>query len=92
MRKNNGFYLIGMSIINKPKLEVFPPVLTAFTRRVETFVSSGHICPYCNGEGAVFGKQTGAKEYEIDECPICEGCRNLQANINIAWEPDRTNN
>jgi DnaJ-class molecular chaperone len=77
-----------MSSISKPIVELCPPVLTAFNRFKETFTSHGHTCPYCNGKGAVCGRQTGDWEYDAETCPVCDGKGSLQAEIIIRWTPE----
>jgi DnaJ-class molecular chaperone len=78
-----------MSNLSRPVLEIYPPVLTTFTKRNETFTSGGHTCPYCNGKGQVCGRQTGPGEYGMDSCPVCGGTGSLQAEINIRWTPEK---
>jgi hypothetical protein len=74
-----------MSAINRPSLDIFPPVLTPFARNDEVFHTCPHPCPYCNGTGRVNGRQTGACEYVRERCPICEGKGEVKAKITIAW-------
>lgn len=80
-----------MSCLSKPVIEVFPPVLTEFTKRNETFISPGHTCPYCNGDGKVCGPQINVYQYEPVNCPVCEGAGRLQAEIVIKWSTDKKN-
>jgi hypothetical protein len=76
-----------MSAINKPTLDIFPPVLTPFTKKEEVFYTVPLPCPYCNGVGNVLGKQTGPGDYDRETCPICFGKRENQAKITIDWMP-----
>lgn len=76
------------------QLEIFPPVLTPFTKNGEVFTSTGHRCPYCNGAGS-FSSEKGyhgsaADELEEKECPICKGKGQLQAKVVIGWQPDES--
>jgi DnaJ-class molecular chaperone len=81
-----------MSNLSKPILEIYPPVLTAFTKKNETFTSGGHICPCCNGEGLIWGKQISIRDYNEDTCPICGGTGSLQAVISIQWVLEKASN
>ena len=75
-----------MSAINRPILEIYPPVLMPITRKGETFDSAWHQCPYCNGTGTVYSGQK-VYEHEYATCPVCEGEGKLRAKITILWEP-----
>lgn len=51
----------------------------------ETLVSVGHRCGCCGGNG-YFWREDGHGEHVKQPCPLCEGCGEVDAVIEIRWQ------
>ncbi len=72
----------------KHTLTITPPEFrTGQTMYGETFRSTGHKCPYCNGAGS-FRYEKSQDYIEDKKCPVCKGVGSLRAMIAIKWIPD----
>lgn len=67
----------------KRNIEICPPVMEVSE---ETLVSVGHRCGYCNGRGW-FWRDDGHKDSVKVPCPICNGHCEVDAVIEIRWQP-----
>lgn len=53
----------------------------------ENFVSTGHKCGYCKGNGWFWGTEEGSREDVHVSCPVCGGSGELDAIITVDWKP-----
>lgn len=74
-----------MSKIEK-QLGICPPVHMQKGTNRESFVSTGHGCSYCNGNGWFWGEDERGESLKND-CPVCEGSGELDAIIIVDWKP-----
>lgn len=52
----------------------------------ERIVSEGHECSYCRGHGRVLRLDAAGEEWEWQECPVCGGTGELDAEVTIRWK------
>lgn len=74
-----------MSKIEK-QLEICPPAYMCKGPGRENFVSTGHVCGYCRGNGWFWGEDERGERVKRD-CPVCEGSGGLDAIITVDWKP-----
>lgn len=75
-----------MSKIEK-QLDICPPAYMGKGLNRENFVSTGHKCDYCKGNGWFWGTEEGSREDVRKSCPVCEGSGELDAIITVDWKP-----
>lgn len=75
-----------MSKIEK-QLEICPPAYMCQGLGRENFVSTGHVCGYCRGNGWFWGTEEGSREDVHVPCPVCKGSGELDAIITVDWKP-----
>ena len=71
----------------KKQLEICPPAYMCKGPNRENFVSTGHKCGYCKGNGWFWGTEEGSREDMRKPCPVCEGSGELDAVITVDWKP-----
>lgn len=76
-----------MSKINR-NVELTPPDCQSTT---EKLVSVGHCCEYCHGNGWFWGEDEHGEDIHVD-CPVCQGHKEVDAVIDIKWQPSIHNN
>lgn len=54
----------------------------------EVFVSSGHKCCYCQGNGYFWGRDD-VSEAVKEPCPMCGGSGELDAIVTVEWRKGR---
>jgi DnaJ-class molecular chaperone len=54
---------------------------------VEGIYSSGHVCPYCKGNGWPWGEYRPGAGVEKAYCSKCKGSGMLDAMVTIEWKP-----
>jgi DnaJ-class molecular chaperone len=69
-------------------LTITPPAFSQGRSNSEVFISSGHECTYCSGNGHFAPQKTGYDEYESRMCPVCNGRGRMTARIVIGWTAD----
>ena len=71
----------------KKQLEICPPAYMCKGPNRENFVSTGHKCGYCKGNGWFWGTEEGSREDVHVSCPVCGGSGELDAIITVDWKP-----
>ena len=71
----------------KKQLEFCPPAYMCKGPNRENFVSTGHKCGYCKGNGWFWGTEEGSREDVHVSCPVCGGSGELDAIITVDWKP-----
>ena len=71
----------------KKQLEICLPPICARGLTGENFVSTGHKCGYCKGNGWFWGTEEGSREDVHVPCPVCGGSGELDAIITVDWKP-----
>jgi excinuclease UvrABC ATPase subunit len=71
----------------KKQLEICPPAYMCKGPNHENFVSTGHKCGYCKGNGWFWGTEEGSREDVHVSCPVCGGSGELDAIITVDWKP-----
>jgi excinuclease UvrABC ATPase subunit len=67
-------------VLNAPdSIDMLPPR--------EAFVSTGHVCNYCHGEG--WKLDMGERESRKKVCPVCKGSGFVTAVVTVTWEADK---
>lgn len=74
-----------MSKIEK-QLDICPPSYMCKGPNRENFVSTGHVCGYCRGNGWFWGEDELGERVKRD-CPVCQGSGELDAIITVDWKP-----
>lgn len=69
------------------QLEICPPAYMCKGPNRENFVSTGHKCDYCKGNGWFWGTEEGSREDVHVSCPVCGGSGELDAIITVDWKP-----
>lgn len=54
----------------------------------EVFVSGGHVCAFCNGNGYYYHGYSLARRTR-ETCPVCRGAGMLNAVVTVVWEADK---
>ncbi len=72
---------------SKQKIIILSPPL--YESREEVVESRGHECGYCHGTGGFWGDRLSACADEWRECPVCEGCGKMDAEVTIKWKPNK---
>ena len=57
----------------KKQLAICPPAYMCKGPNRENFVSTGHKCGYCKGNGWFWGTEEGSREDVHVSCPVCGG-------------------
>lgn len=70
----------------KKQLEICPPAYMCKGPNRENFVSTGHVCGYCRGNGWFWGEDELGERVKRD-CPVCKGSGGLDAIITVDWKP-----
>lgn len=68
-------------------LTICPPKYMGSAAEKESFVSVGHKCPCCAGNGWYWGTDESGHEREKVACGICAGSGKLTAIVNVEWKP-----
>lgn len=68
----------------KMMIDVCPVKLTPGGPMREEFVSSGHKCSYCHGNGYFWGLDEFGRNKK-SACPVCGGSGELTAVITVEW-------
>lgn len=66
-------------------ISLFPPTLKG--RAHELIVSEDHECPYCHGNGWLWGRGKDWEGVKVT-CPVCQGVGRMKAIVEITWLPD----
>lgn len=66
---------------------ICPPAYMCKGPNRENFVSTGHKCGYCKGNGWFWGTEEGSREDVHVSCPVCGGSGELDAIITVDWKP-----
>jgi len=53
---------------------------------VEEFMSFGHTCPHCHGNGWFWGIGDDGLSCKVP-CTVCEGSGLLDASVRVVWRP-----
>ena len=70
----------------KKQLAICPPAYMCKGPNRENFVSTGHKCGYCKGNGWFWGTEEGSREDVHVSCPVCGGSGELDAIITSGLE------
>ncbi len=70
----------------KQMIWLTPPLYQSKDERIE---SRNHECGYCHGTGGFWGERNSPSESEWKECPVCEGCGKMDAEVTIKWKPNK---
>lgn len=68
----------------KRTIEITPGLKTPGGRMEEHFLSRGHVCSYCQGNGYFWQENVYRERYK-QECCICKGSGRLDAVVTIEW-------
>lgn len=53
----------------------------------ESFISIGHKCPCCAGNGWYWGMDKNGHNWEKVTCSVCAGSGELTAIVSVEWKP-----
>lgn len=76
-----------MSEIRKQLELSSPSCLREGMANRENFVSTGHKCGYCKGNGYYTGMEEDSRDTVHKTCPVCGGSGELDAIITVDWKP-----
>lgn len=68
-------------------LTIRPPKYMGTGSNKESFVSSGHKCPSCAGNGWHWGVDACGHDREMVNCSVCGGSGELTAIVSVEWKP-----
>lgn len=68
-------------------LTICPPKYLGGGTDKESFVSTGHKCPCCAGNGWHWGMDERGHDREKVTCNVCGGSGELTAIVNVEWKP-----
>ena len=69
----------------KRTIEIAPGLMSPGGRIGERFLSRGHVCTYCQGNGYLWQEKVYRERYK-QECPVCKGSGRLDAVVTIEWK------
>ena len=69
-------------------IEIAPGLLSPGGRMGERFLSRGHVCTYCQGNGYHWQENCYRERYR-QGCPVCKGSGRLDAVINVEWKASK---
>ena len=72
----------------KKQLEICPPAYMCKGPNRENFVSTGHKCGYCKGNGWFWGVDDYGERVKQD-CPVCKGNKRLKAVVTVEWKEEQ---
>lgn len=68
-------------------IKITPPAFVGGGDMEETIHSDSHPCGYCQGSGFFWRERL--REFEKEDCPVCNGSGMLDAVITIEWKPSK---
>ncbi len=71
----------------KRTIEIAPGLMSPGGRMGERFLSRGHVCTYCQGNG-YFWQENCYRERYKQGCPVCRGSGRLDAVVTIEWKAE----
>ena len=75
-----------MSMSKKKRIiEITPGLMSPGGSMKECFLSRGHVCTYCQGNGYHWQENCYRERY-MQGCPVCKGSGRLDAVVTIEWK------
>ncbi|WP_315563215.1 hypothetical protein [Segatella oris] len=71
----------------KRTIEITPGLMSPGGSMKECFLSRGHACTYCQGNGYHWQENCCRERYK-QGCPICKGSGRLDAVVTIEWKAE----
>ena len=72
----------------KRMIEIVPGLMSPGGSMKECFLSCGHVCSYCQGNGYHWQENCYRERYK-QGCPVCKGSGRLDAVINVEWKASK---